>query len=64
MHLRGRSGVYAELAIKVMAYVLMLQVGRKCHLTLHQVQMQISRQLDIDLFFREHFHPDDTEEAL
>ena len=59
MSLRGRGGVYAELVIKVMAYVLMLQVGRKCHLTLHQLQMEIRKQLDIEAFFREHFHPAD-----
>jgi len=57
MSLRGRAGVYAELAIKLIAYVLMLRMARKCHLTLHQLQMEISKQLDIDDFFREHFHP-------
>ncbi|RMD61161.1 hypothetical protein D6833_08635 [Candidatus Parcubacteria bacterium] len=59
MSLRGREGVYAELAIKVMAYVVMLQVGRKCHLTLSQLQMELRKQLDIEDFFREHFHPGD-----
>jgi len=59
MSLRGRGGVYAELVIKVMAYVLMLRVGHKCHLTLHQLQMEIRKQLDIEDFFREHFHSAD-----
>ena len=59
MHLRGRSGVYAELGIKLMAYMLLLQVSRHCHLTLSQLQMQIRKQLHIDDFFQQHFHPGD-----
>ena len=57
MRLRGREGVYATLAIKVIAYLFMLRVGRKCHLTLQQLQMEVSKQLDIEDFFSEHFHP-------
>ena len=57
MRLRGREGVYATLAIKVIAYLFMLRVGLKCHLTLQQLQMEVSKQLNIEDFFREHFHP-------
>jgi hypothetical protein len=57
MRLRGRQGVYATLAIKVIAYLFMLKVARKCHFTLQQLQMEVAKQLDIEDFFSEHFHP-------
>ena len=57
MRLRGREGVYATLAIKVIAYLFMLKVARKCHLTLQQLQMEVAKQLHIEDFFSEHFHP-------
>ena len=60
MRLRGRQGVYATLAIKVIAYLLMLRIGYYSHLTRQQIQMEVSKQLDIQHFFNEHFHPNDA----
>lgn len=57
MRLQGREGVYATLAIKVTAYLLMMRVAHKSHLTLQQLQMEVSKSLDIEVFFNEHFHP-------
>ena len=60
MRLRGRQGVYATLAIKVIAYLLMLRIGYYSHLTLQQIQMEVSKQLDTQHIFNEHFHPNDA----
>jgi len=56
MSLRGREGCYAVIAIKLLAYLIMLHLSRKFHFSLHQLQMEARRKLDMREFFFEHFH--------
>jgi len=56
MSLRGRAGAAATVAVKVLAYLLLQQIGRGENCTFRQVQMKARKYLDMGSFFSEHFH--------
>jgi len=56
MSLRGRAGASATVAVKVLAYLLLQQVGKGENCTFRQAQMKARKYLDMESFFTEHFH--------
>jgi hypothetical protein len=58
MQLRG-NGLYAGLLVKVLAYLFALRLKLLVfsHLTIVQIMRKIRRELDLQHFFNEHFHP-------
>lgn len=56
MSLRGRAGACATVAVKVLAYLLLQQIGRGENCTFRQAQMKARKYLDMGSFFTEHFH--------
>lgn len=56
VRLRGREGVYAMVAIKLLAYLVMEKLSALTHLTFHQIKNYAKRQIDLYSFFCEHFH--------
>jgi len=56
IRLRGREGVYAMVAIKLLAYLVMEKLSALTRLTFHQLKNYAKRQIDLCSFFREHFH--------
>ena len=56
MRLRGRQGVYAMVAVKLVAYLVMEKVSSMTRMTFQQVKNYAKREIDLCSFFSEHFH--------
>ena len=56
MRLRSRQGVYAMVAVKLVAYLVMEQVSSMTRMTFQQVKNYAKREIDLCSFFSEHFH--------
>ena len=56
MRLRSRQGVYAMVAIKLVAYLVMEMVSSMTRMTFQQVKNYAKREIDLCSFFSEHFH--------
>ncbi|MBI1882905.1 MAG: transposase [Chlamydiae bacterium] len=57
MHLHGRTGAYAGLAVKVLAYLLLTAVSSGTGLTFQKIILQLSGQRTLFFEIFEHFHP-------
>lgn len=62
MRLQGRTGAYAGLGVKVLAYLLLVVVSATTGWTLHQVILFLSGQRDHFFEIFEHFHDLDPKE--
>jgi len=56
MRLRSRQGVYATVAVKLVAYLVMEKVSSMTRMTFQQVKNYAKREIDLCSFFSEHFH--------
>lgn len=56
MRLRSRQGVYATVAVKLVAYLVMEKVSSMARMTFQQVKNYAKREIDMCSFFGEHFH--------
>ncbi len=56
MRLRSRQGVYAMVAVKLVAYLVMEKVSSMTRMTFQQVKNYAKREIDLCSFFSEHFH--------
>jgi hypothetical protein len=56
MRLRSRQGVYAMVAIKLLAYLVMEKLSALTGLTFRQIMNQARREIDLVSLFSEHFH--------
>jgi len=56
MSLRGREGCYAVIAIKLLAYLIMLYLSKKFHFSLYRLQIEARRYLNSKTIASEHFH--------
>lgn len=56
VRMRDREGVYAMVAIKLPAYLLMEHLSAMTGLTFHQIKIHAKREVNIVSFFNEHFH--------
>lgn len=57
MSLHRREGTYTGVAVKVLSYLMGLFLGDLTGLTLHQLQVALRREVSLEEFLREHFHP-------
>ena len=60
MSLKGQSGAYANLAVKVMSYLLIQDVSRSVRKTFHQTQLELTGQRQMLSTLSEHFHDEWT----
>ena len=60
MSLKGQSGAYANLAVKVMSYLLIQDVSRSVRKTFHQTQLELTGQRQMLSVLSEHFHDEWT----
>ncbi len=56
MRLRSRQGVYATVAVKLVAYLVMEQISSITRMTFQQIKNYAKRDIDLCSFFHEHFH--------
>jgi hypothetical protein len=56
MRLRSREGVYATVAVKLVAYLVMEQISSITRMTFQQIKNYAKRDIDLCSFFHEHFH--------
>ena len=56
MRLRSRQGVYATVAVKLVAYLVMEQISAITRMTFQQIKNYAKRDIDLCSFFHEHFH--------
>lgn len=56
IRLRSRQGVYATVAIKLVAYLVMEKVSAMTRRTFQQVKNYAKRDIEMGSFFHEHFH--------
>ena len=56
MSLESREGAYVSLGIKVMSYLMLLQVSISERRTFHQIQLQLTGERQILTDFITHFH--------
>ena len=56
MRLRSRQGVYATVAVKLVAYLVMEKVSAMTRMTFQQIKNYAKRDIDLCSFFGEHFH--------
>jgi hypothetical protein len=56
MRMRSRQGVYAIVAVKLVAYLVMEKVSAMTRTTFQQVKNYAKRDIDLCSFFDEHFH--------
>ena len=56
MRLRSRQGIYATVAVKLVAYLVMEKVSSITRMTFQQVKNYAKREIDLCSFFSEHFH--------
>jgi hypothetical protein len=56
MRMRSRQGVYAMVAVKLVAYLFMEKVSAMTKMTFQQVKNYAKREIDLCSFFGEHFH--------
>ena len=56
MSLESREGAYVSLGIKVMSYLMLLQVSLAERRTFHQIQLQLTGERQILTEFMTHFH--------
>ncbi len=56
MRMRSRQGVYAMVAVKLVAYLVMEKVSSMTRMTFQQVKNYAKREVDLCSFFDEHFH--------
>jgi hypothetical protein len=56
MRMRSRQGVYAMVAVKLVAYLVMEKVSSMTRMTFQQVKNYAKRDIDLCSFFDEHFH--------
>ena len=56
MSLKGQSGAYANLGVKVMNYLLGQHVSRSVRKTFHQTQLELTGQRQMLSTLSEHFH--------
>ena len=54
--MRSRQGVYAMVAVKLVAYLVMEKVSSMTRMTFQQVKNYAKREVDLRSFFDEHFH--------
>jgi hypothetical protein len=53
---RSRQGVYAMVAVKLVAYLVMEEISAMARMTFQQVKNYAKREIDMCSFFSEHFH--------
>ncbi len=56
MRMRSRQGVYAMVAVKLVAYLVMEKVSSMTRMTFQQIKNYAKRDIDLYSFFDEHFH--------
>jgi transposase len=56
MRSRSRQGVYAMVAVKLVAYLVMEMISSMTRMTFQQVKNYAEREIDLCSFFGEHFH--------
>jgi hypothetical protein len=56
MRLRSRQGVYATVAVKLVAYLMMEMVSSMTRMTFQQIKNYAKGEIDLYSFFNEHFH--------
>jgi hypothetical protein len=56
MRMRSRQGVYATVAVKLVAYLVMEKLSSMTRTTFQQVKNYAKRDIDLCSFFNEHFH--------
>ncbi len=56
MRLRSRQGVYATVAVKLVAYLVMEKISSMTRMTFQQIKNYAKREIDLCSFFSEHFH--------
>ena len=62
MSLQSREGTYVSLAIKVMSYLMLLQISLSERRTFHQIQLQLTGERQILMEFMAHFHKHNPKE--
>ena len=56
MSLQSRQGAYASLGIKVMSYLMLLQISIAERWTFHQIQLHLTGERQMLTDFITHFH--------
>ena len=56
MRMRSRQGVYATVAVKLIAYLVMEKISFVTKMTFQQIKNYAKREIDLCSFFYEHFH--------
>jgi hypothetical protein len=56
VRMRSRQGVYAMVAVKLVAYLVMEKISSVTRMTFQQVKNYAKREIDLCSFFNEHFH--------
>ena len=56
MRMRSRQGVYATVAVKLVAYLVIEKISSMTRMTFQQVKNYAKRDMDLCSFFHEHFH--------
>jgi hypothetical protein len=56
MRMRSRQGVYATVAVKLVAYLVIEKISSMTRMTFQQVKNYAKREIDLCSFFGEHFH--------
>ena len=62
MSLESRQGAYTSLGIKVMSYLMLLQISIAERRTFHQIQLQLTGERHILIDFMTHFHQTNPKE--
>ena len=62
MSLESREGAYASLGIKVMSYLMLLQISISEKRTFHQIQLQLTGERQTLVDFMAHFHQPNLKE--
>ena len=62
MSLQSREGAYVSLGIKVMSYLMLLQVSIAERRTFHQIQLQLTGERQMLMEFITHFHKPNPKE--
>ena len=57
IRLHGRDGAYAGLAVKVLSYLLLVNLAEATGLTFHQMVLELSGERSLLAHILEHFHP-------
>ena len=62
MSLESREGAYASLGVKVLGYLVFVNMSKETGRTFHQIQMELSGQRELFLAMMVHFHERDAGE--